>query len=249
MKEDCGCAEHARGNLAPLECKPLLGPFSHDFLLTDVVFELYDHPNGNQSRAGGTLWNTMPNQWSRRMLGEDVDRSGRQYHFETGLLCPAGSSLSVCSSLFVNQPTSRLWVVLSGCSCEEDLWVIGDLLPQALRTIDWIDLQPQGVIDPVDPTATTVHPQDLEFAIAGRDLLGTARDEVGQDMLWVEGEADRSQVAPGTSVALRVAGNEVAWAVGDTTGTRQCPDGTNLVVVRRSVDGRTIHWLCYREDR
>lgn len=47
---DCSDVANARGNLAPLECKTLFSPLQRDFLLTRVVFELHDYPNGDQSK-------------------------------------------------------------------------------------------------------------------------------------------------------------------------------------------------------
>jgi len=58
------------------------------FVLTDVVFELYNHPNGDQSKACGFVWNALDGDWSRLLLGGSVDDRGRRYHLETGILCP-----------------------------------------------------------------------------------------------------------------------------------------------------------------
>ena len=50
-KLECGDVVNAMANFAPLECRTVMDPLERDFLLTDVVFELYDHPNGDHSRA------------------------------------------------------------------------------------------------------------------------------------------------------------------------------------------------------
>jgi hypothetical protein len=245
---DCGDVINARGNLAPLECRELIGQLQADFLLTDVVFELYDHPNGNLSKACGFVWNALAGQWSRLLLGGNVDDNGRQYHFETGILCPRGSSLSVCTCFFVSQPTSRLWAVLSGYSCDESR-EMADLTTQTFQTIDWTDAQPSAVIDPIDPTRGGEQRQDMPTSLAVRVLLGTVRDSADRGDMWVDGAEGRYQVALGQTVAVRVHRPEVLRSYGDRVGTTRCPEGTNLVVVRRSVDGRSSHWICYQERR
>jgi hypothetical protein len=245
---DCGEVVNGRGNLAPLECKTLIDPLQRDFLLTDVVFELYDHPNGDQSRACGFVWNVLSGQWSRLLLGGHVDDRSRQYHFQTGLVCLRGSFLSVCTCFFVNQSTSRLWAVLSGYYCEDAGREIEDLDMRAVSTIDWTDLQPPEVIDPIDPTGRGEVTQDIEGSLRARTLLGTTRDMVEPGDLLIEGAEGRSIVPAGATVAVRVAGHEVAWTLGERQGPTRCPEGANLVVVRRSLDGRSIHWICYREE-
>jgi hypothetical protein len=248
-KLECGDVVNARANLAPLECKTVVGPLVHDFLLTDVVFELYDHPNGDHSRACGFVWNALNGQWSRLLLGGHVDDLGRQYHFESGLLCPKGSRLSVCTCFFVSQPTSRLWAVLSGYYCAESRYEPHDLSAHALATIDWTDQEPPAVIDGADPVGGGTRSQDLDLSLSDRTLLGTSRSVSDRGELWIEGADGSVLAAEGVTTAIRLSGPGVSWVCGGESETAHLPEGTNLVAVRRSLDGRSLHWLCYREDQ
>ncbi len=65
MPVECSRLFQARAVVAPLECRTVAGPFKSAVVLTDVVFELNDHPNGFQSRACGFVWNALAGQWSR----------------------------------------------------------------------------------------------------------------------------------------------------------------------------------------
>jgi hypothetical protein len=244
---DCNDVVTARRTLAPLECRELIAPLERDFLLTDIVFELYDYPNGTQSRACGFVWNAMPNQWSRKLLGGHVRDAGRQYHFETGLLCPRGSGLSVCTCWFVSEPTSTLWTVLSGHYCERSPWdVVLDV--GALPTIDWTDAQAAEVIDAVDPTGQKDLTQDMGMSMPSRVLLGTARETIDRGEFWMDGPEGRFLVAPGRTGVMRTVGDKVSWTCGEQKGSSRCAEGTKLVVVRRSGNGRSIHWIFYGEQ-
>jgi hypothetical protein len=234
----------------PLECKTLIEPLPRNFVLTDVVLELYNHPNGDQSKASGMVWNALDGHWSRPLVGGTVDDRGRRYHFETGILCPQHSRLSVCAGFFIDQPTSLLWAALSGYYCRESHHVDVDLDTRQLQTIDWTDLQRSNVIDPIDPPSTGLREesQDMQTSLAERMLLGTARDSTDRRELWVAGVGGRSLVQPGATVAVRLDGPAAAWVCGDQEAITRFPDGTNLVVVRRSIDGYTSHWICYHEE-
>ena len=67
----CDCSRLAYGArlMLPLECKTILGPFNRPLVLTDVVFDLWTYPNGAASKACGSVWNVLPNQWSRLLVG------------------------------------------------------------------------------------------------------------------------------------------------------------------------------------
>jgi hypothetical protein len=244
----CDCAVHERGSLEPLVCRTLIDTLPRDFLLTDVVFELESYPDGFRSRACGYVWNALPGKWSRLLLGGHVADDGRQYHFSTGLLCPKGSRLSVCTCFFVDRPTSRLWAVLSGCLCDDDDFTVPFPDENLPLGIDWTDAQHPVELDHVDPTGESTHGRGLRYAIPSRELLGTHREMVDSQPLWIDGVVSRTLVSPGATAALRVKGHVVDWECGQTKGSSQCPSGTNLVVVRRSLDGRSLHWICYRED-
>jgi hypothetical protein len=248
-KSECADVVNARANLAPLECRTVIEPLERDFLLTDVVFEVYDHPNGDHSRACGFVWNALSGHWSRRLIGGNVDDAGRQYHFETGLLCPRGSQLSVCTCLFVSQPTSRLWAALSGHFCRESRHDHHDLATQSLVEIDWTDQQPSAVITGFDPVGAGAPSQDVDRSLTDRTLLGTSRSPSDRGELWIEGSEGRAHIAQGTTTAIRLSEPRALWSHGGDTATAHLPEGTNLVVVRRSVDGRSLHWLCYREEQ
>lgn len=249
MTVDCEKMVHARAVVAPLECRRLVERLELDFVLTDVVFELDDHPHGSRSKACGAVWNALPGRWSRKLLGGHVDDAGRRYHLTTGLLCPRGSWLSVCTCLFVNQPTSRLWAVLSGYYCEgRPPFDHGDIGPGEVTTIDWMDTAASDTLDPMEPTGGTPPTPDMGAAMITRSLRGTTRAAVERGELWIDGTEGRAPVPPAGTVAVRIAGDELGWTGGGRSGSSRLPEGTNLVVVRRSVDGCSMHVLCYAED-
>ena len=104
--------------------------------------ELWDHANGFQSRACGFVWNALAGQWSRLLMGGEVVDTGRRYDLESGVLCPAGSTLSVCTCLFVAFPTSTIFALLTGYSCHEShVDVSGVKAVGGDYSIDWLETQ------------------------------------------------------------------------------------------------------------
>lgn len=246
---NCDCSRLAYGAqlLAPLECKAILGPFDRGFVLTDVLFDLYNHPNGANSKACGFVWNVLPNQWSRRLLGGTVDDRGRQYHLQSGVLCPKGSFVNVCTCYFVNEPTAHLSARVMGCYCEETprLIAVDDSVLEAVARVDWKDALPPETLDPIDPTGEARGKPRLVH----RDLLGTACEAIQPGNLLITGTDREVSLQPGWGVAVRVDRQTWRWKC---EGTRarlgRGPGGTNLLVARRSPDGLLVHWIMYRES-
>ena len=167
MPVECSRLFQARAVVAPLECRTVAGPFRKAVVLTDVVFELWNHANGFQSRACGFVWNALPGQWSRLLMGGQVDDVGRRYDLESGVLCPAGSTLSVCTCLFVAFPTSTIFALLTGYSCQEShVDVSGVKAVGGDYSIDWLETQ-FGALDPHDPTGAGAATGDVEHAARG----------------------------------------------------------------------------------
>lgn len=245
MPVECNRLFQARAVLAPLECRTVAGPFKHAVVLTDVVFELDNHPNGFQSRACGFVWNVLIGQWSRKLMGGHVDDAGRRYDLESGVLCPAGSSLSVCTCLFVAFPTSSIFALLTGYSCQSHADVSG-VKAVGGASIDWLETQ-AGALDPHDPTGAGAAIGDVEHGLGERELVGTVREHVDRGDLVVHGAEGTTTIPHGSTLAVRLAGHEPTLRSGGEERTARLPEGTNLVVARRSADGRSVHWLCYRE--
>jgi hypothetical protein len=244
---ECSRLFQARAVVAPLECRTVAGPFRNAAVLTDVVFELDNHPNGFQSRACGFVWNVLPGQWSRLLMGGQVDDAGRRYDLESGVLCPAGSTLSVCTCLFIAFPTSTVFALLTGYSCHEShVDVSGVKAVGGSRSIDWLETQ-AGALDPHDPTGVGAATGDVEHALGERELVGTVREHVDPGELLVHGVDGTATIPHGSTLAVRLAGHEPALQSGREQRPARLPEGTNLVVARRSADGRSVHWLCYRE--
>ena len=247
MPVECSRLFQARAVVAPLECRTVAGPFRRAVVLTDVVFELWNHANGFQSRACGFVWNALPGQWSRLLMGGQVDDVGRRYDLESGVLCPAGSTLSVCTCLFVAFPTSTIFALLTGYSCQEShVDVSGVKAVGGDYSIDWLETQ-FGALDPHDPTGAGAATGDVEHAVGERELVGTVREHVHPGDLFVHGADGTTTVPHGSTIAVRLAGHEPGLESGGEERTTRLPEGTNLVVARRSADGRSVHWLCYRE--
>jgi hypothetical protein len=245
----CDCSRLAYGALLvlPLECKMILGPFNRDFVLTDVVFDLWTHPNGADSKACGFVWNALPNQWSRLLVGGTVMDEGRKYSLESGILCPRDSYLSICSCFFVSEPTALFSARVTGCLCEHrhPHSVETDVVPDVAA---WDDGLPSAKLDPTDP-AQARSAEDRAASFVTREVLAKAFDSVGRRDLVVRGTEGATPLAPGNAVALTVSRGTWRWSTG---GARERvgrgPRGTNLIVARRSSDGRLVHWAMYHES-
>jgi hypothetical protein len=244
----CDCSRLAYGALLmqPLECKPILGPFNRSLVLTDVVFDLYNHPNGDASKACGFVWNTLPNQWSRLLVGGMVDDRGRQYSFESGVLCPQGSYISICSCLFVSQPTALFSARVMGCFCEKEHKP--PIEPGPFPTVAWVDGLPSDALDPRDPTGQAeAHGRPASLLV--REVLATSRNTVEPGELLVRSGDRALVVRPGDAVALRVTADRWQWSSeGARDRTGRAPKGTSLIAARRSPDGLLVHWALYRES-
>jgi hypothetical protein len=180
-------------------------------------------------------------------MGGHVDDAGRRYDLESGVLCPAGSSLSVCTCLFVAFPTSTIFALLTGYSCHEShVDVSGVKAVGGDYSIDWLETQ-SGALDPHDPTGVGAATGDVEHALGERELVGTVREQVQLGDLRVHGADGPTIIPHGSTLAVRLAGHEATLQSGAEERATRLPDGTNLVVARRSADGRSVHWLCYRE--
>jgi hypothetical protein len=216
----CDCSRLAYGALLmlPLECEPILGPFNGAFVLSDIVFDLYDHPNGDASKACGFVWNVLPNQWSRLLVGGMVDDRGRQYSFESGVLCPQGSSLSVCSCLFVNQPTADFSARVMGCFCEKPHKPPIEAGP--FPAVGRGDGLPSDALDPHDPTGEGARPGRARGFVV-RELLATGYDSVEPGDLLIRGNDRDVTVSAGGAAAVGVAAGRWQWSsAGHASGSR-----------------------------
>jgi hypothetical protein len=244
---DCDCSRLAYGAvlLAPFECKTILGPFDRAFVLTDVVFDLYNHPNGFNSKGCGFVWNVTPNS-SRLLLGGTVDDRGRQYHLQSGILCPRRSYLSVCNCFFVAEPTALVSARVTGCYCAPPPFDLDEVVEDLPTDVVWKDTSPSPFLGPIDPTET----RPRTSRPVHRELLSTGYEAIESGPLLVSGADREVHLQPGSAVALRV--NRRTWRLSE--GGRQAranrgPTGMDLLVVRRSADGLLIHWAAYREKR
>ena len=238
----CHCDDLAYGALLSLpgEVKPILGPFDRDFALTDLVFDLYTFPEGDTSRAYPLVWNTLPGAWSRLLVGGTVTETGLQYHLESGIVCPTGSTLYISAGWYVARPTALVSARVSGCFCERGHRHHHRQQP-ALR-FEWEDGGEAGLLSVPDPTG---RPQRQ---LLPREALGSAVEEVPCGDLRLLGSGDDRPLLPGTTRAFRLTRPTWRWSsegLGVRTG--RAPAGTTLVVARRSADGRTVHWAMYRE--
>jgi hypothetical protein len=245
----CDCSRLAYGALLvlPLECKTILGPFNRGFVLTDVVFDLWNHPNGANSKACGFVWNVLPNQWSRLLLGGTVMDAGRKYDLESGILCPRGSYLTICSCFFVAEPTALFSARVTGCFCEREHDYRHEIEPEHVPEATWDDGLGPAELDAIDPTLSR-SAEERATSFTTREVLATSTEMVEPGDLLVRGAAGPRAVPPGHAVAVSVARGTWRWAVeGARERSARGPAGTNLVVARRSPDGRFVFWAMYRE--
>ena len=242
----CDCSDLAYGALlmSPLECKTILGPFERDFVLTDIVFDLYNYPNGDDSKAGGFVWNSQPNM-TRRLVGGRVTDLGRQYHLQSGILCPAGSSLNICSSYFVNEPTALFSARVMGCYCDRPWKPPFDVGP--VLTADWAEIGVATEIDPIDPLHS--RSRGSQPQIITREVVASESDVAGSGDLRIQSAEGELALAPGSAAAFRVERAQWRWSSsGKRAQTSSAPEDTSLVVARRSSEGHVVHWAMYRES-
>jgi hypothetical protein len=245
MSCDCSRLVYGASLMLPLECKTILGPFNHDLALTDVVFDLWTYPNGAASKACGSVWNVLPGQWSRLLVGGWVTSEGRKYNLESGILCPQGSHLDICSCFFVNEPTALFQARVTGCLCEPDRQRAVDVAA-TFQEVAW-DGPSEPELDPIDPRQSRSL-QDRAASFPTREVLATATGVVGPGDLQVRGSEGEVALFPGNAVALSVTRSSWRWS--SERGRERVergPRGTNLVVARRSPDGRLVQWAMYRE--
>jgi hypothetical protein len=244
----CDCSRLAYGAklMLPLECKTILGPFNRALVLTDVVFDLWTYPNGAASKACGSVWNVLPNQWSRLLVGGWVTTEGRRYDLESGILCPRGSHLSICSCFFVNEPTALFQARVTGCFCEND--VRPPIEPGPFADVAWDDVTTAPKLDPIDPIQSR-STAERAASFVNREVLGTATDVVGRGDVQARGREGMVAIPAGSAVAIPVSGASLRWSSeGARERVARAPKGTNLIVARRSPDGRLVHWAMYRES-
>jgi hypothetical protein len=243
----CDCSRLAYGAklMLPLECKTILGPFNRDFVLTDAVFDLWTYPNGAASKGCADVWNVLPNQWSRLLFGSWVTTESLQYHFESGILCPQGSHLSICSCFFVYEPTALFQARVTGCFCENR--VRPPIEPGPFADVAWIE----GVrveLDPIDPMGGRSE-ADRAASFPTREVVATGTEAVGPGDFRVRGTEEAVVVPPGAAVAVPVSRASWRWSSeGARERVARGPRGTNLIVARRSADGRLVDWAMYRES-
>lgn len=245
---DCDCSRLAYGAalLAPLECKTILGPFDRAFVLTDVVCDLYNHPNGANSKGCAFVWNALPNTWSRLLVGGTVDDRGRQYHLQSGVLCPKRSYLSVCTCYYVAEPTAHVSARVMGCYCGPPPLDVGVVVGDLPTEVAWKDTMPSESLDPIDPTGT----RGRDSQPVHRELLSTGYEAIEPGTLLISGAEREVDIQPGSAVALRVTRRSWRWSyAGKRVRANRGPSGMDLLVARRSADGLLIHWAAYREDR
>jgi hypothetical protein len=247
MHCDCSKLDYGALLVLPLECKTILGPFDRDWVLVDVLFDLYNHPNGAASKACGFVWNVLPTNWSRLLFGGTVDDRGRQYHLESGVLCPKDSYLDICSCYFVNEPTALFSARVMGCYCENPPRLSFEAGP--LLTIDWNDIGVENALDPLDPTGQLSRDR-RQMQVVRREVLASASEAVEAGELRIKGADREVCLQAGSAVAFRVNRSEWRWSCeGMRAGSGRGPKDTNLVVARRSADGRLLHWVMYRETQ
>jgi hypothetical protein len=245
MSCDCSQLVYGAKLMLPLECKQILGPFNRAFVLTDVIFDLWTYPNGAASKGCGSVWNVLPGQFSRLLVGGWVTSEGRQYDLESGILCPKSSYLSICSCFFVNEPTALFQARVTGCLCESDHRPPID--PGPFAAVAWEEM-PSPELDPIDPRQCRSS-ADRAASFPNREVLATGTDVVGPGDLQARGREGAVAITAGSAVAIPVSRASLRWASqGARERVKRGPKGTNLIVARRSPDGRLIHWAMYRES-
>jgi hypothetical protein len=138
-------------------------------------FELWNYPNGDASKACGFVWNALPNQWSRLLVGGTVRDQGRRYSLESGVLCPRGSYLRICSCLFVNQPKALFSARVMGCFCEKPHKPPVEAGP--FPTVTWSDGLLSDALDPHDPTGQGTG-SGRAASLVVREVLAASYDSV-----------------------------------------------------------------------
>jgi hypothetical protein len=90
-------------------------PFKKDFVLTDVVLDLWSFPKPDAS-ALCSIWLVVPGT-SEILFNLTVDRLGRRLHLQSGVLCPAGSHLTANVGVNAAGGTPDVRVLITGAHC------------------------------------------------------------------------------------------------------------------------------------
>jgi len=260
MTTECDRLDHGRALIGPLECKTVIGPFTENFVLTDAVLALNTYPEGLlNSHSGATVWNPIPvgvlpspgGGWivSRKLLTCKIDYRGHQIHLESGIVCPAQSSLSVCISFSTAASSPWVFATLSGYYCETAPRIakLAELDPFRSWSFDLGEVGPVTEIDPLDPTMSQRDAGEGSPAGFERVLIGTDREASEPDELVIRGSEGEMLLRKGDTATFRVSGGTWTWSCGKRKRSGRGPKGTNLVVVRRSTNGHSIQWIYYHE--
>lgn len=101
------------------------------------------------------------------------------------------------------------------------------------RKITWIAYQEKGERPDYKPTQTYVK-------------LSDEKDKCGGANLFVEGRGGFYKLAKGQSKFVPINNRKFGWYCDTTQESATCPEGTNLVIARRTGD-RDITWSCARD--
>jgi hypothetical protein len=79
--------------------------------------------------------------------------------------------------------------------------------------------------------------------------LSTQSEKCGQTDVTVEGKSDtgKGPVYKGGSARFEVQSSRIVWSCGNTPEYTTCPQGTNLVEIRREPEGRTFFVDCLKK--
>lgn len=172
----------------------------------------------------------------RYYIGRDTDRCGE------GLLAVEGSN-----GFYHVDKGKTLWAPLKEprfrwyCDTSEEWATLpaGTNLVQTIRSgsddrkITWVSYQEKGDRPEYKPTQTWVK-------------LSDEKDKCGGADLFVEGKGGFYRLGKGQAKIVPLTNRKFSWYCDTTQESATCPEGTNLVVARRSGE-RDITWSCARE--
>ena len=122
MSCDCSRLRVRREAHAPARVQDRFsGRSTGPLVLTDVVFDLWTYANGAASKACGSVWNVLPNQWSRLLVGGWVTSEGEHGTTSRVASSASESSRSAASARALRERPLRCSSARHGCFCENDL--------------------------------------------------------------------------------------------------------------------------------
>ena len=116
MNKDCANLERMNA-VVGVDVKQL-DAFKKNFCLTDIVMNLYNYPEGLNSKSMCNIWLVTPSRRTNEFLFTFfIDKLGHQVHLNSGIVCQKASYLTLNPVIFAEGATASIKALLTGYYC------------------------------------------------------------------------------------------------------------------------------------